>query len=98
MSTLPNSKHFIKAFNELKTKSLKFDEEAFDKLKEDSKCTLAMALSDIFENISTNASDFVDQVINKMRSVIKTFDGDRYWAAALLNDRILKTAQVTVSI
>jgi hypothetical protein len=29
-----------------------------------------------------------------MRSVVKTFDGDRYWAAALLHDRILKTAQV----
>jgi hypothetical protein len=53
-----------------------------------------MAVSDIFENISVESSDFAEQVTNKMRSVVKTFDGDRYWAAALLHDRILKTAQV----
>jgi gas vesicle protein len=96
LNSLPNAKYFIQAANELKKSDLKFDEESFDKLKEDSKCTLAMAISDIFENISTESADFAEQVTNKMRSVVKTFDGDRYWAAALLHDRILKTAQVRI--
>jgi ATP-dependent Zn protease len=70
LSTLPNANQFAKVLHDLKKQNLKFSEEAFDKLKEDSKCTLAMAISDIFDNISTGASDFAEQVTNKMRSVV----------------------------
>ncbi|KAI6188362.1 Fatty acid synthase [Aphelenchoides besseyi] len=93
LKKLKNSKYFVQALKELSKNHVNFDEEAFEKLKEDSKCTLAMAVSDIFENISTESPDFVDNVESKMRMVFKSFDSDRYWAAGLLNDRILKTAQ-----
>lgn len=80
LSTLPNAKYFVQAYNEMKKSDLKFDEDVFEKIiKEDSKCTLVTAINDIFENISTESTDFAEQVTNKMRSVVKTFDGDRYW-------------------
>lgn len=58
------------------------------------RCPLINAIDEIF-NISYNEpKEFEEQVVNKIKSVYKTFDGDRYLSAALLNDRFLKSAQV----
>ncbi|CAD5216831.1 unnamed protein product [Bursaphelenchus okinawaensis] len=77
----------------LTEQKVEFNEEVFEKLKEDSKCTLAQAVAEIFENIPTDSADFAANVANKMKSVYKTFDSDRYWASCMLHDRLLKTAQ-----
>jgi hypothetical protein len=39
-------------------------------------------------------ADFEQQVVSKMKAFYKSFDTDKYWAAACYNDRFLKSSQV----
>lgn len=55
-------------------------------------------MDEIFNIPYNDAKEFEEQVSNKIKSVYKTFDGDRYLSAALLNDRFLKSAQVNKTI
>lgn len=55
-------------------------------------------MDEIFNIPYNDAKEFEEQVANKIKSVFKTFDGDRYLSAALLNDRFLKSAQVNKTI
>ncbi len=62
-----------------------------------SRCPLARAIDEIFNlHFSGDIGEFEQMVWNKVRSAIKTFDNDKFWAANLFNDRMLKTAQVRV--
>lgn len=92
-NTLPYAKHFDAIIAKLTKENIKFNEEIFESIKEDSKCTLAQSVAEIFENIKPDSTDFATNVVNKLKSVVNTFDSDRYWAAPLLIDRLLKTAQ-----
>uniref|UniRef100_A0A914S4R3 Fatty acid synthase n=1 Tax=Parascaris equorum TaxID=6256 RepID=A0A914S4R3_PAREQ len=55
---------------------------------------VAVALEEIFAmEIGTDMKEFEQKVADKMRSVIKIFDVDRLWSAALVHDRVLKCVQ-----
>lgn len=91
-SSLTNGKQLEKALKSIP--NVKLEEEVYEKCLVDSKCPLINAMEDIFNIPFKDPKEFEQQVVNKIKSVHKTFDGDRYLAAALLNDRFLKSAQV----
>uniref|UniRef100_A0A915D6Q3 Fatty acid synthase n=1 Tax=Ditylenchus dipsaci TaxID=166011 RepID=A0A915D6Q3_9BILA len=91
-SKLRNGKHFEKAFKQLSTRQHKLSEEVHKKYIGDSKCTLLAAMEEIF-NISPTHPDFDQMVTNKTKSLYKALDSDKFWAAGLLNDRLLKSCQ-----
>ena len=55
---------------------------------------MVAALDELFK-ISVATQDFEQALINKMKSVYKSFDSDKFWAAAMVNDRLLKSLQVS---
>ena len=44
------------------------------------------------------AKEFEQTVVAKMKSFYKSFDTDKYWAAACYNDRFMKSAQVKQTV
>ncbi|EPB72575.1 Beta-ketoacyl synthase protein [Ancylostoma ceylanicum] len=64
---------------------------------DDSRCPILHALHDVFAlNYADGmtASQFEEAVTSKLKQVRAVFDCDRLWAAALLEDRVIKTIQV----
>lgn len=60
---------------------------------------VAVALEEIFAmEIGSDMKEFEQKVADKMRSVIKIFDVDRLWSAALVHDRVLKCVQVSAHL
>ncbi|KAK6765329.1 hypothetical protein RB195_025310 [Necator americanus] len=63
---------------------------------DDSRCPILHSLNEVFALSYTEnmiVSDFEELVVNKLKSVRAVFDCDRLWAAALLEERVIKTVQ-----
>ncbi|KAH7732285.1 Protein FASN-1 [Aphelenchoides avenae] len=95
LDKLQNGKHFKKALEKISARHKELNDADYKKLLEDSKCTLVTAVDEIFSDIDTSLEPkaFEEHVVNKMSTVYKSFDIDRYWAAAMLSERLLKTRQ-----
>ncbi|VDP12544.1 unnamed protein product [Onchocerca flexuosa] len=63
---------------------------------DDSQSPIATVFDEIFAiEIGDNSKDLVNKVAEKMQSMLKIFNVDRLWSAAIVHDRILKTIQDT---
>lgn len=60
---------------------------------------VAAVFDEIFSiEIGDNPNDLKNKVAEKMQSMLKIFNVDRLWSAAIVHDRILKTIQVRHSL
>uniref|UniRef100_A0A914ZHK0 Fatty acid synthase n=1 Tax=Parascaris univalens TaxID=6257 RepID=A0A914ZHK0_PARUN len=94
VNELMNHKLFAEAVRNLSKYVEAINEEEHKRWLDDSMSPVAVALEEIFAmEIGTDMKEFEQKVADKMRSVIKIFDVDRLWSAALVHDRVLKCVQ-----
>ncbi|GMR46684.1 hypothetical protein PMAYCL1PPCAC_16879, partial [Pristionchus mayeri] len=90
LASLANAAILEKALTELTSfVSSPIDEDAHKRFAQDSKSILLKAFEELFAITASDAA----AVANHIKTVKAAFETDRMWAAALNNDRIIKTLQ-----
>jgi fatty acid synthase len=96
LSGFTNGAILEKALENLKDATQRPPDDILQPYLEDSKCPLVQAVCAVFD---TNISDITDKkafeaiIAARIKSQIQVLDTDKYWAASMLMERLVKTAQ-----